>query len=111
MPPLYIYESPYPTPFLPQMGLFDYIFPSERGVSPLPEWDPSLPAFIDGLTDRVISRGELKDSALRLATGIRSLGVARGNVACIWAPNSIEWAQTAYGCMAAGLCTSPANVA
>jgi long-subunit acyl-CoA synthetase (AMP-forming) len=48
---------------------------------------------------------------LRLATGMRSLGVRKGDVACLWGPNSLEWAQTAYGCMAAGVTVSPANAA
>lgn len=111
MAPLRIYESPYAHPFLPQQGIFDFLLPAEQGVSPLPMHDPALPALIDGITGRTLTRGQLRESALRLATGIRSIGVKRGETACMWAGNSIEWAITAYGCMAAGLCTSPANVA
>lgn len=107
--PAIIFESPYPQPFLPNTSVFHYLFPDVVGGSPLAPLDPSLPAYIDGLDGRVLTRGDVVDGALRLATGVRSLGVGRGDVALLWGLNSLEWARAIYGCFAAGLTVSPAN--
>lgn len=110
MAPTY-YESDHVAPFLPQQSIFDYLLPSHPGVSPLPDWDPSLPAFIDASDGRTLSRADLRENALRLKTGLNALGVKRGNVACLWGMNSLEYVQAVYGCLAAGVVVSPANVA
>jgi len=104
-----IFESDYPTPYLPRTNVFDRLFPEEGG--PLATFSPKLPAYIDGLDGRVISRGELKDRALRVVTGLRKLGIQRGDTACLWGINSLEWATAIYGLFAAGAVVSPANVA
>jgi acyl-CoA synthetase (AMP-forming)/AMP-acid ligase II len=108
---LRIYESDYPTPFLPQMSVFQYLLPDAPGLSPLRQFDPSLPAFIDGRDGKTVSRGQLKDTALRLGAGLHQLGVKRGSTACIWGYNSIEWVLAAYGSIAGGVTVSPANYA
>jgi hypothetical protein len=117
MPPR-IYTSPDAAPFLPQQSIFQYLFPETPDLSPLPSFDPSLPGFIDGNTGETLSRNDVKTLALRLAAGLRGaemggegegLGLKCADTACIWAYNSIEWAVTAYGLMAAGVTISPAN--
>ncbi|CAK9779667.1 acetyl-CoA synthetase-like protein [Cutaneotrichosporon oleaginosum] len=100
-----IYTSEHAVPALPRLGLFQYLFPAE------PVFDSSLPAFIDGIDGREISRAELEDEALRLASGLRALGMQRGDTACIWGLNSLEWVRAAYGCLAAGIAVTPANFA
>lgn len=110
--PEIIFESDHRMPdVLPECSLFDYLFHGDVGVSPLPKFDPSLPAYIDGLDGRTLTRGQVEDSSLRLVTGLRALGVGRNDVACLWGVNSLEWVRTAYGCMAAGVTVSPANYA
>lgn len=109
--PEVIYESDYPAPPLPEISVFHYIFPDATSKSPITEYDPSMPAFIDGIDGRTITRGELKDSALRLATGLKSIGVKRKDKACVWGNNSLEWIVGAFGLMAAGVTSSPANAA
>ncbi|CAK9783862.1 putative AMP binding protein [Cutaneotrichosporon oleaginosum] len=97
------FTSDYPDVTLPEVGIFEYHFPAN------PQFDPDLPAFIDGIDGRTITRRELEDGALRLATGLRSLGLKRHDVACMFGLNSLEWVRAAYGCMAAGMTVSPAN--
>ncbi|GMK55763.1 hypothetical protein CspeluHIS016_0208190 [Cutaneotrichosporon spelunceum] len=104
-----IYEAPYPAPFFPQQNVFQYLFPEAPGISPIPLFDDSLPAFVDGVTGRTLSRGELRDTALRLGGGMRALAPDTPEVACIWGFNSLEWVVAAYACMAAGVTFSPAN--
>jgi len=106
-----IYEADYPVPFLPQQALFEYMFPENDTISPIPVWDPALPAFIDGVDGRVLHRGELIENAKRLISGLRAIGLERGDTACLWGLNSLEYAQAVYGCTAAGLVVSPANAA
>lgn len=109
--PEIIYESDHPVPVLPETSLFHYFFPDEGTSSPLAQFDPALPAFTDGLDGRVVTRGELKDGALRMVTGLNGIGARRKDTACIWGLNSLEWIRAAFGCMAAGLTISPANAA
>lgn len=104
-----IFESDYPAPYLPQCSVFNYLFPEQGG--PLPTFDSTLPAYIDGLDGRVLTRGDVEDRALRLASGLRNLGLRRGDVAALWGVNSLEWATAVFGSLAAGLAISPANVA
>lgn len=101
--PMSIIQSVHRVPTLPRCSLFDYIFP---GVGNYEDT-----AFIDGLTGRAVTRGQVQDHALRLAGGLQRLGLNRGDVACIHALNSIEWINALMGCQAARVIVSPANYA
>lgn len=111
MPIQTIYTSDLPAPPLPRTSFFNYVSPSSAADSPLQRFDPSLPAYVDGITGRTLTRGQVHDGALRLAGGLKKLGVKRGDTACLWGPNSVEWAQAAFGVLAAGVVLSPANSA
>jgi acyl-CoA synthetase (AMP-forming)/AMP-acid ligase II len=106
-----IYESDIPAAFVPSISVFDFLFPPRAGISTVPDLDPASVAFIDGLSGDALCRGELKESSLRLKTGLNSLGVKRGGTACLWGLNTFHWIIAAYGCMATGLTVSPANAA
>lgn len=100
-----VYLPSYAPVELPTCGAWEYLHPDK------PSFDPRLPAFIDGITGRELNRAEVKDIGLRLATGLRELGLKRHDVACIWGLNSLEWIMAGFGCMAAGITVSPANFA
>jgi long-subunit acyl-CoA synthetase (AMP-forming) len=100
-----------PEPQLVEMSLFEYLFPKRGNQSPLPVYDRKLPAYIDGLDGRTITRGGIEDEALRMVSGLKALGVNAGDTACVWGLNSLEWVRAAFGCMAAGVTISPANAA
>lgn len=106
-----IYTSHHPVPPLPESSVFHYLFPERPGDSPIHVHPPSTTAFIDGPTGRTLTRGELEDGALRIATGLRALGIGRGSTALLIGPNSLEWVLAAFGLQAAGVCVSPANTA
>lgn len=97
-----VYTSDYPVPSLPKCGVFEYHFQHQQ-------FDRKLPAFIDAQDGRTLTRGDIEEGALRLATGLRGLGLRRHDVACIWGVNSLEWVKAAWGCLAAGITVSPAN--
>jgi len=106
-----IIQSLTPAPVLPKCSLFEYVFPSARSrqYSPAAQVDDASVAFIDGLTDRKLTRGQVKENALRLAGGLRKMGMKHGDVACIHGLNSLEWINAMMGCQAARVITSPAN--
>lgn len=104
-----IYTSEHRTPPLPKCSLFQYHFPDKPSESPIPMFDPGLPAYIDGYTGATLTRGQLKDCALRLVTGFRSLGLKRGDVGCIWGLNGFGWIASWFGLMGAGMVMTPAN--
>lgn len=110
MPKQIIWKSTLSEPELPKTSLIQYLI-GGKGETPLKQFDDSLPAFIDGLTGKAVTRGELKDGALKLAGALSSLGLGKGSTVCIWGPNSINWARAAFGAMAAGVTISPANAA
>ncbi|EKD02051.1 AMP binding protein [Trichosporon asahii var. asahii CBS 8904] len=102
-----IYTSHHPVPPLPKTSVFHYLFPERPGDSPIHVHPPSTPAFIDGPTGRVLTRGELEDGALRIATGLRDLGIQ--GTALLIGPNSLDWVLAAYGLQAAGV--TPSEIA
>ncbi len=54
-----------------------------------------LPAVIDG--DTTLTFPELRAQSLRVAGGLRRLGVGPGDRVAVWVPNVWQWAATAYG--------------
>ncbi|EUC55217.1 4-coumarate-CoA ligase [Rhizoctonia solani AG-3 Rhs1AP] len=101
-----IYKSAYPDCIIPRESVFSKLFPKK------PEFDEALPAFIDAVNGRTLSRGDVKDLSLRLAYGLQhTLGIKRGETVMIFSPNSLVWPVAMLGCIAAGLKCSPANSA
>ncbi|KAL1406416.1 hypothetical protein Q8F55_008115 [Vanrija albida] len=106
-----IYTSHWDAPALPETSIFTYLFPDSAADSPLERFDPKLPAFISPLTDTTVSRGLLKENALRLASGLRKVGLKKYDTACVWGANSLPWISAVFGLIAAGVTVTPANVA
>jgi acyl-CoA synthetase (AMP-forming)/AMP-acid ligase II len=72
------------------------------------QW-PDRIAFIDGMTGRRYSYGELDRSIGRLAAGLAAIGFKAGETLVMFAPNSPEWPMAALGALAAGGMVSGAN--
>lgn len=106
-----IYRSHIPEPVLPRCGVWQYHFPDKPGDSPLPDFDPNLPAFIDGYTGVCMTRGQFREQSLRLIDGLHSIGLKRNDVGCIYGLNSFAWLAAWWGLVAAGIVTTPANAA
>ncbi|CAE6452266.1 unnamed protein product, partial [Rhizoctonia solani] len=106
MSPVRIYKSAYSDRVIARESVFSKLFPKS------PEFDESLPAFIDAVTGRTFSRGDVKDLSLRLAYGLQSsLNIKRGDTIMIFSPNSLIWPVAMLACVVAGLKCSPANSA
>jgi acyl-CoA synthetase (AMP-forming)/AMP-acid ligase II len=107
-----IYTSPYPSISNPDESIFTFLFWSHN------QFPDNTPAFIDGPSGRVITRGELKGLALTLGWGIRNsftnlggIPLTRGDTVMIFSPNSIAWPVMVFSCVAAGLRITLANTA
>ncbi|WRT67974.1 uncharacterized protein IL334_004948 [Kwoniella shivajii] len=113
-----LYTSEIPAPYLPRVSVFHYLFPFKKYKSKhrsrfLYYPDPNLekPSFIDGLTGRFVTRGQVEEQAKQLATGLKMKGIEREQVGCIFGMNSLEWVNANFGCQALGAVVSPANYA
>ena len=93
-----IYTSPYPNLDVPKHSVFTHLFGPD---DPFPH---SSTALIDGITDQVVTRAQLKVSILTFAYGIRntlnSLGGVNlncGDTALVFSPNSIIYPVVSLG--------------
>ncbi|KAI7752753.1 hypothetical protein M8C21_026835 [Ambrosia artemisiifolia] len=66
-------------------------------------------AFVDAITKRSCTHGEVVRDVRRFSKGLRSLGLQTGHVVVVILPNVIEYAIVALGVMAAGGVFSGAN--
>ncbi|WVQ85051.1 hypothetical protein IAT38_007215 [Cryptococcus sp. DSM 104549] len=106
-----IYTSHIPDPPLPKISSFEYFFPNSGEYKYYPKPRGSKNAFIDGLTGRAVTRDDIHQQALALAGGLKKLGLKKGDVACIFGLNSLEWVNSCFGAQAAGVVISSANAA
>jgi 4-coumarate--CoA ligase len=102
-----IYRSPFPEPVLPRpQSLFHFHFPT-TGLDPA---RAALPAYTDALTGQTLTQGEVRSMSLRMGYGIKKVPeLAKGDVALIFSPNSLEYAVAFFACQAAGLVVTPAS--
>jgi acyl-CoA synthetase (AMP-forming)/AMP-acid ligase II len=63
---------------------------------------PDRPALIDAPDGAATTYGELADRLLRTASSLSAIGMRKGNVVAILAPNSASWVTLALGVMAGG---------
>ena len=63
------------------------------------------PALVDGSLN--VSRGELRDSALRAARHLHHLGMRRGDTLALWLPNGAAWLQVLFACAELGVLVVP----
>ena len=103
------YTSPIPNLNLASESLWTFLFRTTQH-------DPSLPAFIDAVTGRVLSRADLCKLSLEFAHGIRTRlpqrnRLFRGDTAMIFSPNSLEWPIALLGSLAGGVRSTLANSA
>lgn len=107
-----IFESPDPAPSnLPPSGriVYDHVLPEKTA------FDPNSPAFIDGITGRIITRAELRRDTLRLGQGIHELKPRNAGregkepVVLIFSPNTMDYPVQFLGVQAAGCIASLVN--
>jgi acyl-CoA synthetase (AMP-forming)/AMP-acid ligase II len=108
---VHIISSPHTPPPLPRSSVFDYLFPPANAKEYYPKPDPASTAFIDGLTGEEVTRGQVEEQAIKLASGLKGLGIKRGDVGMTFGFNSLQYINAIMGIQAAGAIVSPANAA
>lgn len=112
-----LYSSPDKCPALPARDttVFDHLLPAQS------VHDPRTPAFIDGITGRILTRAQLRNDAIRLSHGVDKLkrkaqdlypprnGKPVDPVALLFSPNSVDYPLIFMGIQAAHCITSLAN--
>ncbi len=97
-----IVRSPWPDPAVPDVPLTEFVLAAARTR-------PDHPAVVDGATGRSLTYAELADQIRRVAAGLASQGLGRGDVLAILAPNSPEWLVACHGAITAGGVVSGLN--
>jgi long-chain acyl-CoA synthetase len=70
--------------------------------------DPAAPAVIE-VGGEIVSYQALWDRAARVAGGLRTAGVERGDRAAILLPNGLDWVLAFWGAQLAGVVAVPVN--
>ncbi|MBW4553454.1 MAG: thioester reductase domain-containing protein [Aphanocapsa sp. GSE-SYN-MK-11-07L] len=97
-----IFCSPYPDTPTPELPLTEFIL--QRAVELADK-----PALIEGLTDRVITYGQLAGFIRRVAAGLAARGFSKGDVLAIYSPNLPEYAITFHAVASLGGITTTVN--
>lgn len=108
-----IITSLHPSPALPRSSVFHYLFPpnSKGKQTYYPAPNPKSAAFIDGLTGQEVTREEVGIQAQWLATGLKGLGLKKGDVGMTFGFNSLLYVNAVMGLQFMGAIVSPANAA
>jgi thioester reductase-like protein len=80
-----IFRSPYPDIAIPRQSLTKFVLQRSTELA-------KKPALIEGLTDRIVTYGELADSISRVASSLAARGFSKGDVLAIYSPNLPEYA-------------------
>jgi acyl-CoA synthetase (AMP-forming)/AMP-acid ligase II len=85
-----VFRGPWPDVSIPRSSLTAYVF---EGL----ESRASRPALIDGVTDRVVTYGELFRDVRRFARGLWDRGFRKGDVFAVYCPNVLEYPVAFHG--------------
>ena len=89
------FASPLPSVRLPQSALTPYVL---EGAGRLAD----KAAFVDGVTGRTMTYGELEETVRRQAGGWLGRGLAKGDVVAVMAPNCAEYGVVFHAVALAG---------
>ncbi|HWT02519.1 MAG TPA: 4-coumarate--CoA ligase family protein [Pyrinomonadaceae bacterium] len=90
-----IFRSPYNEVSVPEQPLAEFVL---RRAADLAD----KPALIDAATNRALTYGELAAAVRRVAAGLHSRGMRKGDVLAIFSPNLVEYAVAFHAVAALG---------
>ena len=99
-----VFRSSYADVDIPNRTLSDLVLAAASEHS-------AKPALVDGATGRALTYGELLDRVRRTAAGLAALGIRKGDVVALSAPNSPEFAVAFYAIVRLGAIVTPVNPA
>ncbi|XP_060065094.1 uncharacterized protein LOC132545422 [Ylistrum balloti] len=95
-------NSPYPDVTIPSCSFAEYVFQY------LDQHKDAV-VLVDYLTNRSFTSSSVKESAIRVASGLRRLGLRQGDTVLVFSSNSPEYTVITLACAALGLVISTAN--
>ena len=98
-----VVRCPYPDVPIPETNVFSHVFGN------FDKFVGSSPALVDGLSGVEVSYNEMLDLTSRTSSGLRRLGLQKGDVVTLCSPNSIDYGITFFATMAAGGVVSTCN--
>jgi acyl-CoA synthetase (AMP-forming)/AMP-acid ligase II len=96
------FRSPHPDVHIPDAPLGDVVLAAALSHA-------DRPALVDASTDRLITYGELVTRVRATAAGFAALGLRKGDVVAIWAPNCLEYAVVFHAVARLGAIVTTAN--
>src|SRR4029450_11622348 len=97
------FRSPHPDVDIPDVSLTEFVLARAHEFE-------DRPAFVDGVSGRVLSFGMLRDQVRCLAAGL-SRRVNKGDVVAIWAPNVLEYPVVFHSVVSIGAILTTINPA
>lgn len=100
-----IFTSPKQSTEIPDMDIYSFVFrPNEFNTTR----SQDRPLLIDGLTGKSLSFGESKELSARIANGWKeNVGLKKGDVVAVFAPNQYDHAILYFSLLAAQCTVSP----
>ena len=99
-----VFRSSYSDIEIPQRALSDLVLGAASSHS-------GKPALVDAATGRALTYCQLLDRVRQAAAGLAALGVRKGDVVALSAPNSPEFAVAFYAIVRLGAIVTPVNPA
>lgn len=90
-----IFRSPYPDITIPKQPITEFVLQRATELA-------QKPALIEGLTERIVTYGELADCISRVASSLAARGFSKGDVLAIYSPNLPEYAIAFHAVAALG---------
>jgi acyl-CoA synthetase (AMP-forming)/AMP-acid ligase II len=97
-----VVRSPWPDPEIPDVDLTSFVLRHAQRLA-------GQPALIDGASGRELSYEALAAGVERLAAGLASRGLGRGDVLSLHLPNLPEFPLVLFGALRAGMTVAPAS--
>ena len=97
-----MFRGPWPDVEIPETPLHELVLERAAALG-------EKPAFIEGPTGRVLTYAALAEAVRRTAAGFAALGLRKGEVVGLYAPNVPEYPVVFYGAVSAGGVVTTAN--
>lgn len=97
-----IFRGPFSDVTIPEIAITPFVFEKAKNLG-------DKPALIDGLSGRVVTYEELRDSIKRVAASLHRRGFKKGDVLAILSPNVPEYATALHAVASLGGITCTVN--
>ncbi|KAI9300156.1 hypothetical protein BJ944DRAFT_244462 [Cunninghamella echinulata] len=100
-----IYKSSCHPVDIPDVDIFSFLFnPNDQNT----RFSQDRVIIIDSETDKTLTFNQVRSLSLQLATGwIQNVGLKKGDIVSVFAPNQYDHSVLYFSLLAAGCCITP----